>query len=54
MIKSRRMRWTGYHKAWKMRSSENIELKILEERYNSEDSCRWDDSVKMDVKETGW
>jgi hypothetical protein len=51
MVKSRRMRWTGH--------GERTAYKILErkpegKRPHRRPKYRWEDNIKMDLKEIGW
>jgi hypothetical protein len=52
-IKSRRMRWAGH-----MGEGRNVHRVLLgkpkEKRPLERPRCRWEDGIKMDLRELGW
>jgi hypothetical protein len=56
MIKSRRMRWAGHvARMGEKRNAYRILVEKPEGRRLLERSiCKWEDNIKMDLRETGW
>jgi hypothetical protein len=56
MIKSRRMNWVGHvaHMGEKRNAHRILVGKPERKRPPGRPRCRWEDNVKMDLRELGW